>query len=90
MRTPIMLRPETNVAVLVLALVKIPQGVPTGLGLFLIEPTARKNSTSGFDPHHRYTGAAVLNQRCAFEAGLDPVINVALCFADPDLIELGN
>jgi hypothetical protein len=42
------------------------QGVPTGLGLFLI------------DPHHRRTGTAVLDQRRALEAGLGPVIDIAL------------
>jgi hypothetical protein len=40
-----MLRPETDVAVLVLSLMVIAKGITTSFGCFLIEPAARKYSS---------------------------------------------
>jgi hypothetical protein len=78
MAEPVMLWPETDVAVLVLALMIVTERIASGFGLFVVEPAARKDATSGFDPHHRCTGAGVLDRRRAFEAGLGPVIDIAL------------
>jgi hypothetical protein len=50
----------------------ITKGIPTSFGLLLIEAAARKDTTSGCNPHHCGTGAHILDRRGAFEAGLDP------------------
>jgi hypothetical protein len=73
-----MLRPETDIAVLVLPLVVITQRVSPCFSRVGVEPATRKYATSGFYPHHRRARTAVLNWGGALKAGLDPVIDVAL------------
>ena len=78
MARPVVLRSKTDVAVFVLALMVIAKGIASGFRCLLIEPTARKDSTRGLDPHHGGTSTTVLDRRSAFKASLYPVIDVAL------------
>jgi hypothetical protein len=73
-----MFRPEAYVAFLVLALMVIAKRIASGFRCLLIEPTARKDSTRGLDPHHGGTSTTVLDRRSAFKASLYPVVDVAL------------
>jgi hypothetical protein len=73
-----MVGPETDIAVLVFALVIIPERVTTSFGRLLVKPATRKDTPSGFDAHHCRVGIAVLDRRSAFEASLDPVVDITL------------
>jgi hypothetical protein len=73
-----MLRPEPNVTILIASLVVVSERITSGFSTLLVEPAARKYATCHFNSHHCRAGAAVLDRRYAFEAGLDPVINIAL------------
>jgi hypothetical protein len=75
---PIVLWPETDVAVWVATLVIVAERVTPRLSRRLIEPAAEKHSPSRLDPHHCRARAAVLNCRRTFEAGLHPVVDIAL------------
>jgi hypothetical protein len=59
---------ETDITVLVLVLGIITERVAPRFGRLLIKPAAGKDSTSGFDPHHRRASTAVLDRRSTFEA----------------------
>jgi hypothetical protein len=51
-----MLRSETDITVLVLALVVVSKGVASGFSTLLVEPAARKYATRCLNPHHRGAG----------------------------------
>src|SRR5271156_7220322 len=78
MARPVMIRTKSNVAVFVAAFVVIAERVTSSFSGFLVEPAAWENATSSFYPHHRCAGPGVLDGRVTFEAGLAPVVNIAL------------
>jgi hypothetical protein len=78
MTRPVVLRSKTDVAVFIATLVIIAKRIASGFRCLLIEPTARENTSSRFNPHHSRASAAILDRLSAFETSLYPVIDVAL------------
>ena len=78
MARPVVLWPETDVAVLITALVVIAERVPSGLSRRLIESAARENASRSLNTHHCGTSPGVLDRRFALETGFSPMIDVAL------------
>jgi hypothetical protein len=75
---PVMLRPETDVAVLVLSLMVIAKGITTSFSRLLVEPATRKYSTCRFNPHHRRACTSVFDRISTLKTGFNPVIDVPL------------
>src|SRR4029077_4510172 len=77
MTTPIVLRPETDIAVSVLALMVITEAIASCLRRLIVEPATWKDPARSLNTHHCRAGAGVFDRRGAFEAGFDPVIDIA-------------
>ena len=78
MARPIVLWPETDVAVWVATFVIVAERVTPRLSRRLIEPAAEKHSPSRFYAHHRGAGSGILDRGAALEASFGPVVGVTL------------
>src|SRR4051794_26364052 len=63
MARPIMLRPEADIANVVLPFVVKPDRVATGFGRCLVPPDLRTQAPQRLDPHHDRAPALVLHRR---------------------------
>ena len=78
MARPIVIRPEADVADIVLALVVVAERIAAGFRGRLVEPASRQNAAHRLDPHGRRAHALVLHRRSTLKAGVAPMIDVAL------------
>ena len=67
-----MFQSQAHVSVLITPLVVVAERVTPSFSRRLIEPTARKYTSCGLNPHHCGTSPRVLDRRLALEAGLSP------------------
>ena len=74
---PVVLRPETDVAVLVLSLMVIAKGIASSFSRLRVEPATRKYSACRFDTHHRRASTSILDRISTLKTGFDPVVDVA-------------
>jgi hypothetical protein len=67
MARPVVLRPETDIAVLVLALMVIAERIASSFRCLLIKPATGKYAPCRFNPHHSRARAAIFDRLSAFE-----------------------